>query len=242
MTVDSCGNVLPTSDIHTVTLSGSSCSTGSGTWQTPTGSGLLAQQSKTTPNVVTSNPTTAHYKIDDASYIAVDHLSGPTPCITYQYGYPVAYPLIYKGDAFRGSALFGSGYRTQQSLIAIPGAAHSTNPFQNTGATRNYSLGSPANGPNANLDSTPLTSDIYTGPYAGKEEDNAAWIASYGMPTAKRQHRTCNSRRRASHTRRRHRFFLLAKPTIRPKNRKTSLQTPLGTTEWWWMSQVPQPT
>jgi hypothetical protein len=137
---------------------------------------MLAQQSKTFPGVVTSNPTTAHYKIDYAAYIATDHIQGPTSCYTIdQFGNPIPHLLIYKGDAFRGSALFGSGYRTQQSLIAIPGAAHSTNPFQNTGATRNYSDGSPANGPNANLDSTPATGDIYNGSYTGMDEDNRAF-------------------------------------------------------------------
>jgi len=85
------------------------------------------------------------------------------------YG-PAAVALLYEGDAFRGNpSLLGSGYRVMQSMIAIPGAAHTYNAYQNTGETRNYGKGSPANG--MTLQSYPLSSNIYTGPYGGADED-----------------------------------------------------------------------
>lgn len=49
--------------------------------------------------------------------------------------------------------------------------ARSYNFYVNTGATRNYGYGSPANGPDANLDSHPL-GDLYQGLYSGLDEDN----------------------------------------------------------------------
>jgi hypothetical protein len=60
---DGCGHVLENPDTHIIHLSGNSCSTGTGTWQNSSGSGPLQQQSKTTPNVVTANKTTAHYQV-----------------------------------------------------------------------------------------------------------------------------------------------------------------------------------
>src|ERR1019366_2659165 len=63
--------------------------------------------------------------------------------------------VLYKGDALRGT------YRTTQSVITIPNAVWDYNFYYNTGPTRNYGYGSPANGSNANLDSTPQTGDIY---------------------------------------------------------------------------------
>jgi hypothetical protein len=107
------------------------------------------------------------FSVQYSSYIPVDHIAGPTPCL-------VTYPLIgttasgwktYKGDAFRGT------YRTTESLLVVPGAQKSGNLFARGGPTRNYQIpSSPANGFFANLSSTP-TGDMWNDPYTGADED-----------------------------------------------------------------------
>jgi hypothetical protein len=75
--------------------------------------------------------------------------------------------LLYKGDAFRGS------YRSTQSVLVSPDAAKYFGFYANTGPTRNYSTGSPANALTANLDSNLSPgSDPYDGVYYGADEDN----------------------------------------------------------------------
>ncbi|MBV8846305.1 MAG: hypothetical protein JO307_26160, partial [Bryobacterales bacterium] len=127
VTNDGCGNQFLTSDSHTVSLSGSSCSTGSGTYVTSDGTyGVLCQQSKTTPNVVTSNRTTAHYKIDYASYIPVDHVAGPTLCLTTdQYGNQTGHLLIYI-RAMRFAAARCSALATGRNSLLSPFRARLT--------------------------------------------------------------------------------------------------------------------
>ena len=111
---------------------------------------------------------TPRFTVQYASYIPVDNIHGPTPCVY------VPQPVIsdtqipvfqlYKGDANRGT------YRTTQSLLVVPDKQVNDNFFANAGPTRNYGFGSPING--SVLDSAPTTSDIYNGPYAGADEDN----------------------------------------------------------------------
>jgi hypothetical protein len=146
-----------------------SCSLASGTYHAESGDhGNVTWVAKQTPNTVTGKQTTAHFNVRYSAYIPVDHIAGPDPCLyrpnLTSTGLP--WSLLYKGDALRGT------YRTTQSVITIPNAVWDYNFYYNTGPTRNY--GSPANGSNANLDSTPQTGDIYNGPYIGADEDQVA--------------------------------------------------------------------
>lgn len=101
------------------------------------------------------------FTVQYSSYIPVDHITGPTPCLA-------AYPFglkTYKGDAFRGT------YRTTESLLIIPGAQKYGPVFARGGPTRNYQIpSSPANGSGANLSSAPI-GDPWNGPYTGADED-----------------------------------------------------------------------
>jgi hypothetical protein len=89
----------------------------------------------------------------------------PRPVFIPQGGLPIPTLHLYKGDANRDT------YRTTQAIFVVPDKQYDGNFFVNTGATRNYGYGSPANG--STLSSTPTSPDIYNGPYAGADEDNA---------------------------------------------------------------------
>ena len=168
-----------------VSLTSNSCSVASGQ-VTPGVGGITLQPKRSTNNPVpTPNPPTAHYNITYAAYIPVDNILGPRPCPYFTPGQqlPVPWLPLYKGDANRGT------YRAAQSVVVIPDAARDYNFYYNTGATRNFGFGSPANGSNANLDSYPLTSDIYFGPYGGADEDTVdldcyKWNNAGHAPTA----------------------------------------------------------
>jgi hypothetical protein len=155
----SCSAVITSVLTETVKLSGNSCSVGTSQWQGSTpgttgGSGSSSWQA-----------TTPHFIVQYSSYIPVDHIQGPTPCVSNGAPSLTQY-LLYKGDKNRAS------YRTTQSILTIPDAAHSFGFYANTGATRNYSIGSPANGVFAGIDSNPVNpNDIYAGPYTGADED-----------------------------------------------------------------------
>jgi hypothetical protein len=147
---------LVVTSIHEdVTLSGPSASQVAAQWTTTNSRGDRGTGSSSWRAV------TQHYNVSYAAYIAVDHIMGPSACGIVPTNY-----ILYKGDAFRGT------YRTTQSIVAIPRASWSFGFYANTGPTRNYSVGSPVSG--ANLDSFPLTSDIYNGPYFGQDEDGIA--------------------------------------------------------------------
>jgi hypothetical protein len=106
------------------------------------------------------------FNVSYSSYIPVDNVIGPTPCSYFPGvgGLPIPHYLRYRGDAYRGT------YRTTQSIFVAPAKQLYNNFFRNTGPTRNYGVGSPAN--NSTLSSTPDTPDIYNGPYSGADEDN----------------------------------------------------------------------
>jgi hypothetical protein len=99
------------------------------------------------------------FTVQYSSYIPVDHIAGPTPCID-----SVPFGLkTYKGDAFRGT------YRTTESLLVVPSAQKYENLFARGGPTRNYQIpSSPANG--STLSSTP-SGDLWAAPYTGADED-----------------------------------------------------------------------
>jgi len=154
---------LPTYDVDTtvteaVTVSGPSCSTAAVQW-TASGPGEQGAGSSTWQAVH------QHYVVSVSSYIPVDHIPGPTKCFVLG-DVPTNYGLLYEGDAYRNT------YRTTQSILAIPDIQYSYGSYANTGPTRNYSNGSPANGPTANLSSSPTNpNDLYNSPYAGADED-----------------------------------------------------------------------
>jgi hypothetical protein len=174
---DACGPLSTSWTENPVVLSGSSCSTGLANWITtgptyPTSCGSDSWASKKARNA-NQTPTAAHYNVSYASYIPVDNIPGPRPCIYYGFTNPPVLPgpyfIIYKGDAFRQT------YRTTQSVVMIPGASHNYSVFVNTGPTRNYGAASPSGPPDSNgatLGSVAL-SDIYSGAYAGSDEDDA---------------------------------------------------------------------
>jgi hypothetical protein len=79
--------------------------------------------------------------------------------------------LVYKGDAYRGTA------RVQQAWIVIPGAQHSYNFWANAGPTRNYAPPSPQGPKDVNGNNTLLSAlipgdDPYgENSYSGSDED-----------------------------------------------------------------------
>ena len=151
-----CGGYSYAPNISQISLTGNSCSNASGS--DANGGFVLVSKKSTSGNPVPVNtPATPHFLIEYAAYIPVDHVAGPSPCSIIPFK-----TLIYLGDGFR------STYRAAQSVVWIPSVTKSYNQAQNTGATRNYSSGSPANG--VTLDSHPL-GDLYTGAYSGNDED-----------------------------------------------------------------------
>ena len=149
---------VATSITESLNISGNSCSVASVQWSAvgpgEHGSGSSSWQA-----------ATQHYVISMSDYIPVDHVLGPTPCL-FNGSIPTNNQLLYLGDAYRGT------YRTTQSILSIPDARFDYGFYANTGATRNYGAGSPANGLFANLDSHLVSGDIYTGLYGGADEDN----------------------------------------------------------------------
>jgi len=189
--VDSCGLPLAASETGTVSLSGRACGSGVGAYTISGGGGggpqfrfrvspqaalahpLAAKAANAAPRPATTSGNSTwttyspRFNVSYASYIPVDNIPGPTPCYTEDSGIPARTLLRYKGDANRGT------YRTTQAIFVVPDKQVSNNFFANTGATRNYGAGSPANG--STLDSNAATPDIYDGPYTGADEDNTPY-------------------------------------------------------------------
>jgi len=120
---------------------------------------------------------TPRFSIQYASYIPVDHVRGPRPCLVTATGLggeqeaEVRGWLLYKGDANR------STYRTTQSLLLIPDVGVMDGWYARAGATRNYSTyNSPANGSTL---STESTGDPWIAPYIGADEDNVQYDCSH---------------------------------------------------------------
>ena len=152
---------------RSILLSGASCSDGtSSNYNSGVAIGTSTWAAKTTAKKWVAKPT-PHYAISYASYIPVDNIAGPRPCV-----YPGSLPLlIYAGDAYRYT------YRTAQTAILVPGALRKYNFVADTGPTRNYGYGSPS-GPfvgaqfQATLSSIPTNPlDLFNSPYFGLDED-----------------------------------------------------------------------
>src|SRR5713101_809021 len=89
------------------------------------------------------------------AYIAVDHITSATSCI---FAGTFNTPYIYMGDANRGT------YRTAEQIHVIPDLQNYSGYFEDTGQSRNYGQGSPANGPTSNLsnaDEDGIANDCY---------------------------------------------------------------------------------
>jgi hypothetical protein len=106
-------------------------STGYGGFSFVPGPGQTNQAS-TTVNVIPPDVFNVFY----GAYIPVDNVPGPTLCFNPSR-YPALVPLIYMGDAGRGT------YRASESILAIPDVHGQTGFTQATGQTRNYGAGSP---------------------------------------------------------------------------------------------------
>jgi len=79
------------------------------------------------------------FTVQYAGYIPVDHIDGPNPC-PYKEPYNEI-PLIYRGDANRGT------YRVGEQITIAPNIAQASGFFPSTGLTKNYdALNSPVNG------------------------------------------------------------------------------------------------
>jgi len=76
------------------------------------------------------------FQVQYASYIPVDHIDGPVVCTIGDF----STPLIYKGDAGRGT------FRTAEAITVSVGVNQVSGFIADTGETRNYGTGSPANG------------------------------------------------------------------------------------------------
>jgi len=189
VSVDACGVPVPSSFSNpAVTLSGSSCSVGSGNISSTGGgspsttlssgeNGSIAQLEATgasiTPNArrfepkqiqgrTNWNSMTPRFSVSYSAYIPVDHVPGPSTCI---YTTPDFHNFntvkLYLGDKFRGS------YRATQSIFLVPDAQVANNFFAATGETRNYAFGSPVGG--FDIFGTPSG-----GSWFGRDEDGRA--------------------------------------------------------------------
>ena len=95
---------------------------------------------------------TPQYNISYSAYIPVDHVSAALSCLYGQY----IVPFIYMGDANRGT------YRATESILMQPDISTSSALFINTGQTRQYAYGSPANGSTlSSLDEDGIANDCY---------------------------------------------------------------------------------
>jgi hypothetical protein len=74
------------------------------------------------------------YTVAYSAYIPVDHVTAPTQCVIGTQ----SYPKIYKGDANRGT------YKVTETINLNLSSQTGAGFFQDTGETRNYSVGSPA--------------------------------------------------------------------------------------------------
>jgi hypothetical protein len=109
------------------------------------------------------------FRVVYESYIPTDHVNGPTPCL---YG-GVPFSMVYKGDP-------SGTYRTAQGLTAVPDLQIALNPSQDTGLTRNYGFGSPANGSYlSQLDEDGVSNDCYLWNAQGQALANWTPTASY---------------------------------------------------------------
>jgi hypothetical protein len=110
--------------------------------------------SNTTPATaaVQAQPAAPALAIAYSSYIPVDHIGGPSGCF---YGStPVQY--IYKGDGGYGS------YRTTEAAGFNAATLNVTGLFKDTGKTKQYAYGSPANGTTLSyLDEDGISSDCH---------------------------------------------------------------------------------
>jgi hypothetical protein len=110
------------------------------------------------------------FNVAYSSYIPTDHVSGPTSC-SYQSS---SITKIYMGDGGRGT------YRTTESVLIIPDSQQSSGFFQDTGQTRNYGYGSPANGSALSAaDEDGVANDCYLWNQAGKATPAFSHTESY---------------------------------------------------------------
>ncbi len=86
-------------------------------------------------------PPALQFSVQYVSYIPVDHVTAPTPCLLGLYGVG----KIYMGHGFRNT------YRTQESITLVPAGQLANNFFPDTGQTRNYGPNSPSFGSTLSL-------------------------------------------------------------------------------------------
>jgi hypothetical protein len=174
--IDSCGLHWTPTDTHTITLSGNSCSAGSGHWSSdfqPSG-GNVNWQVKSSSNSI-NTPATPHFKVEYAAYIAVDHVVFPHPCVYNGRGVS----LLYLGDKDRGT------HRAGQSLVVIPNAQWKYNFSYDVGQTRNYGFGSPVNGSTiSSLDEDSNPDDCYLWNNSGYADPSHMTLVSVTYPYA----------------------------------------------------------
>jgi hypothetical protein len=97
----------------------------------------------TSPAAIAQSCSGSDFIIQYSSYIQVDHVPGPTLCPFVQdpINSEPYIPLIYKGDAYRGT------YRTTEWIQLSTATQQSTGFFRDAGETRNYdATNSPVNG------------------------------------------------------------------------------------------------
>jgi hypothetical protein len=120
------------------------------------------------------------FNVAYSSYIPVDHIDGPSGCP----GDP-GVRLIYMGDANRGT------YRTTESIQITPDSRQSSGFFQDTGQTRNYGAGSPANGSTlSSLDEDGIQYDCHLWNDAAKATPAFSHDESYPSATEGQSHFT----------------------------------------------------
>ena len=94
------------------------------------------------------------------AFIAVDHVTGPSGCTWAGHQ---ATNYLYTGDANRGT------YRTAEQIQIVPDLHQSSGFFQDTGLTKQYGYGSPANGSTlSTLDNDGIANDCYLWTNTGK--------------------------------------------------------------------------
>jgi hypothetical protein len=128
---------------------------GSGFFGSGGGSGQSPTSGPQSASIVAA-PSAPSFVVAYSSYIPVDHVTGYESC---NYVVPTGSLLtyfIYKGDGGYGS------YRTTETASFTPSTLNTSNFFPNTGLSKQYGFGSPANGSTLSyLDEDGVPNDCY---------------------------------------------------------------------------------
>jgi hypothetical protein len=114
----------------------------------------------------------ASFDVQYQAYIPVDYVTGPRPCFYYAN----LVQLKYKGDGTSGT------YRAAEGITLVPVGGFSLTPWADTGQTRNYGFGSPANGlALSDADEDGIANDCYL--WNAADTASHPWTPTVTYPT-----------------------------------------------------------